>query len=255
MNLQEFLSGAVFQYLLVFARVGGALMMLPGFGDAYVPVRVRLLFALALSVALLPMLLPIMPMLPGGLDRSFGLIAVETGIGVFFGVMARILLMAVQGAGTIVALQVGFANAFVADPITAQQAAVTGNFLLALTLALIFATGVDHLTLRALAGTYGVFPVGELPPMGDVADHTSRLVAQSFSLAVQLSAPFLVYGIVFAVGLGLLSRLMPALQVFFVAMPVQLLGGIGLMAIGLSTTMLWFLSVYEDRLSQFLPSP
>jgi flagellar biosynthesis protein FliR len=253
MNIEEFLSASLFQFLLVFTRLGAAFMMLPGFGDAYVPARIRLVFALALSFAILPLLASQIPVLPAGLDRFAGLIAIEAGIGVFFGLLARIMLMAAQGAGTVIALQIGFANAFVADPITAQQAAVTGNFLLALALALIFVTGIDHLTLRALVGTYGVFPAGELPMLGDAANHMSRVVADSFTLSVQLSAPFLVYGIVFAVGLGLLSRLMPALQVFFVAMPVQLLGGIALMAIGLTAMMLWFLGAYEERLSQFLP--
>lgn len=255
MNLEQFLAFSLFQYLLIFARLGAAFMMLPGFGDAYVPPRMRLAFALVLSLALMPLLSDRIPVLPSGLDRFFGLLAIETSIGLFFGLMARVMLMAAQTAGTVIALQVGFANAFVADPVTAQQAAVTGNFLLALALALIFATGIDHLTLRALAGTYAMFPAGVLPPLGDVADHMSRLVADSFELAVQLSAPFLVYGIVFAVGLGLLSRLMPALQVFFIAMPMQLLGGIAIMAIGLTTTMLWFLGAYEEMFAEFLPGP
>jgi hypothetical protein len=134
------------------------------------------------------------------------------------------------------------ASALVADPTTQQQAAITGNFLLALTVVLIFATGLDHMTLKGLAGTYAIFPAGEVPPMGDVANHAARIVSDSFAVAIAMTAPFLVYGIVFAVALGLLARLMPTLQVFFIAMPMQLLAGLALMAVALTSMMLYFLS-------------
>ncbi len=151
----------------------------------------------------------------------------EIGIGLFFGIIARLIMLGAQSAGSVIALQIGIASALVADPTTQQQAAITGNFLLALTVVLIFATGLDHMTLKGLVGTYAIFPPGEVPPMGDVADHAARIVADSFAVAIAMSAPFLVYGIVFAVMLGLLARLMPTLQVFFIAMPLQLLAGFG----------------------------
>jgi flagellar biosynthetic protein FliR len=91
-----------------------------------------------------------------------------------------------------------------------------------------------------------------LPPMGDVADFFSHTVADSILLAIQLATPFLVYGMVFAVGLGLLARLMPQLQVFFIATPLQLLGGTAILAVSLTTASLWFLNFYEDHLSNFL---
>ncbi len=152
----------------------------------------------------------------------------------------------------IIALQIGIANALVADPITAQQGAVPGNFLLALTLALIFVSGLDHMALKSLIGTYAVITPGVMPPMGDVADFFAHTVADSIVLAIQLATPFLVYGVVFAVGLGMLARLMPSLQVFFVAAPLQLLGGTAILAVSLTTASLWFLNSYEDHLSNFL---
>ena len=169
-----------------------------------------------------------------------------------FGLIARLILLGVQTAGSVIALQIGIASALVADPTTQQQAAVTGNFLLALTIVLIFASGLDHMTLRGLVNTYAIFPPGQVPLMGDVADHGARIVADSFAVAMAMTAPFLVYGIVFAVALGLLARLMPTLQVFFIAMPAQILVGFALMAVGLTAMMLYFLSSYEERMSLFL---
>jgi len=252
MNLEQLVTLNLFQFFLVFARLGSAIMLLPGFGEAYVSPRVRLIFALAVSVALLPMLMDRLPAMPAGLDRFVGLLLLEIGIGIFFGLIARIVMLGAQSAGSVIALQIGIASALVSDPTTQQQAAITGNFLLALTVVLIFATGLDHMTLKGLVGTYAIFPPGELPPIDDVANHAARIVADSFAVAIQMSTPFLVYGIVFAVALGLLARLMPTLQVFFIAMPMQILAGFALLAVSLTAMMLFFLGSYEERMSAFL---
>jgi flagellar biosynthesis protein FliR len=252
MTLEQLVSSGLFQFFMVFARLGSAIMLLPGFGEAYVPPRVRLIFALTVSVALMPAVAATLPVMPAGLDRFAGLLLMEIGIGLFFGIISRLILLGAQSAGSVIALQIGLASALVADPTTQQQAAITGNFLLALTVVLIFATGLDHMTLKGLLGTYAIFPPGDLPPLADVADHASRIVADSFAVGIQMATPFLVYGIVFAVALGLLARLMPTLQVFFIAMPMQILAGFALMAVALTAMMLFFLSSYEERMSLFL---
>jgi flagellar biosynthetic protein FliR len=252
MDLEQFIAANLFQYFMVFARIGGAIMLLPGYGEAYVSPRARLVLALVISLVALPMVVNRIPAMPVRLDTFVLLLVSELAIGAFFGSVARVLLLATQSAGMIIALQIGIANALVADPITAQQGAVPGNFLLALSLALIFVTGLDHMALKSLIGTYSVIAPGVMPPMGDVADFMSRTVADSFVLAIQLATPFFVYGIVFAVGLGLLARLMPQLQVFFVATPLQLLGGTAIFAVSLTTASLWFLNSYEEHLSNFL---
>lgn len=252
MTLEQFLSFNIFQFFLIFCRIGGAMIVLPGYGEAYVPSQIRLVLALMISLVAMPMLKPHLPPMPAGLDGLVMLLGSELGVGLFFGSVARVLLMATQSAGMVIALQIGVANALVMDPVSAQQGAVPGNFLLALVLALIFVTGLDHMALKSLIGTYGVIMPGILPPIGDVANFMSRTLSDSFLLAIQLATPFLVYGLVFQVGLGLLSRLMPALQVFFVATPLQLLGGIAILAVSLTTASLWFLNSYEEHLSNFL---
>jgi flagellar biosynthetic protein FliR len=252
-TLESLLNGSIFQFFMIFCRVGSAVMLLPGFGEAYVPARVRLVFALMFSFALMPMLAEKVPVLPADLDRFVMALTSEIGIGLFFGSLCRIFLMAVLSAGAIVALQTGIANALSVDPTTAQQAAVTGNFLIIVALVLIFATGLDHTTLKALVGTYALMPPGQLPVLGDIANFDARIVADSFALAVQMAAPYLVYGLVFTGAMGLLARLMPTLQVFFVAMPAQLLIGLGLLAVTVSSMMIWFLDSYERQLAPFVP--
>lgn len=253
MSIAEFLSVSLFQFFLVFARVGGAIAYLPGFGEGYVVMRARLAFALLLTLAMFPLVRDTVPVLPSHPAQLGLLVLGEVTIGVFFGLICRVILMASLSAGMIIALQIGIANALTSDPNTAQQGAVTGNFLIATAVVLIFATGLDHLGLRALVGTYAVFPAGGMPNLGDMAEMFTRIVADSFVLAMQMTAPFLVYGLIVQVGMGLLARLMPTLQVFFVIMPLQLLVGFGLMAVTVSASLIWLLTVYQDRLSPFLP--
>jgi flagellar biosynthetic protein FliR len=252
MSIEEFLTGSIFQFLLIFARVGAAVSLLPGFGEVYVAVRARLAFALLLSLVLMPMLKDLIPVLPPQPAAMAVLVIGEVTIGLFFGVICRLLLMATLSAGMVIALQMGIANALSNDPATAQQGAVTGNFLVATAIVLIFATDLDHMTLRAMVGTYGLFHPGELPQIQDMANMIARVMADSFLLSLQMAAPFLVYGIVLVVGMGLIARLMPTLQVFFVVMPLQLLIGFGLWAVTISAAMIWFLEVYRDHLSSFL---
>src|ERR1700754_1792002 len=115
-TLETLLNGSIFQFMMVFCRVGSAVMLIPGFGEAYVPPRVRLIFALMFSLALMPMLADKVPVLPAALDRFVIALATEIGIGLFFGSLCRIILMAVLSAGSIIALQTGIANALSTDP-------------------------------------------------------------------------------------------------------------------------------------------
>jgi flagellar biosynthetic protein FliR len=253
--LDQLVSGSIFAFLVVFARLGSAFMLLPGFGEAYVPPRIRLGIARALPFALSPLVAVHIPAMPAAPLSLLLLLAGEIGIGLFLGTLARIMLNALTIAGTIIAFQASLANALSNDPATAQQASIPANFLMTLGVLLIFASNLHHLMLRALADSYTLFTPGELPMIDDMADLVTRTVSASFLLAVQIAAPFLVLGLVFFLGLGLLARLMPQVQVFFVAMPAQIMMGLVLLALGSSAAMLWFLDRFQGVLAPFVTGP
>ena len=120
---------------------------------------------------------------------------------------------------------------------------------------LIFATNLHHLMLRALFDSYVLFAPGTLPPVADFADLAVRYVSSAFRVGVQIAAPFIVYGLVFYISLGLLARLMPQLQVFFIAIPLQILLGLVLLAIVLPPGVLWFLDYFEGTLIELVGGP
>jgi flagellar biosynthetic protein FliR len=246
--LASFITQNIFGFFLVFARIGSAFILLPGFGEAYVPARLRLVVALVLSLGLAPVLAPTLPPEPAG-AWALGLLLIgEIVIGLFLGGLARILLLALEGAGMIVAVQIGFASALDTNPATAQQASLVGNFMMGLGVILIFATGLHIPMIRAIADSYLMFPAGKPPMLEDMASMIVRIVADGFQLAVELSAPFILLGLLFSLALGLLARLMPQLQVFFIALPVQILLGFVLLMIGLAVAMTWFLDRFADGL-------
>jgi flagellar biosynthetic protein FliR len=153
----------------------------------------------------------------------------------------------------VVAQQLGLGFVTAVDPTQGQQGVIIGNFLTILGLALLFATNLHHLVIAALDDSYTLFVPGEVPLTGDMAALMTRTLAGAFRVGVQLSAPFLVFGLLFNIGLGLLSRLMPQMQVFFVGMPLSILAGFMMLFLLISAMMGTYLGSVEGVLRDLAP--
>ena len=158
-----------------------------------------------------------------------------------------------QLTGAVVAQQLGLGFVTSIDPTLGQQGVIIGNFLAMLGVVLIFATDTHHLIIAALDDSYTLFAPGDVPAMGDVAALASRTAASSFRIGVQLAAPFLVFGILFNLGLGVLSRLMPQMQVFFVGVPLSILIGFLILIVVLGAMMMGFLDYLQGILHEIAP--
>jgi flagellar biosynthetic protein FliR len=247
------LSGIILTYLLVFARVGTMIMLLPGFGTMGVPARVRLVLALAIALALTPQVQSAYSgASPSSVTQLTFLIAQEVTCGLLVGAMAAIIMSALQVAGFLIASQIGLAYAQTIDPTQNTQGAVVGNFMTMLGLVAIFATNMHHLAIGAIAGSYRMLPPGGVLPTADMAELVIRLVSGSFALGFQLAAPFLVFGFAVYAGLGLLARLMPQLQIFFVAVPINILAGFVILMALLGSMITVFLNYYTTSMAVFL---
>src|ERR1700759_4921166 len=237
------LSGLILTYLLVFSRVGAMVMLLPAIGEMGVPSRVRLVLALAIAFALTPQVQANYPAVePSTTVALVILIAQEITAGVLVGAMARIIMRALQVAGYLIATQTGLAYAQTLDPTQNTQGAVLGNFMSLLGTTLIFMTNMHHLAIGAIAGSYRMLPPGGQLPTADMAQLVIRLVSSSFALGFQLAAPFLVFGFAVYAALGILAKLMPQLQVFFVAVPINILCGFVILLAMLGSMITLFLN-------------
>lgn len=248
MNL--LLPGIAAAYLLVFARVGTLIMLMPGLGENMVSPRLRLAFALLVSLILFPMVRPLLPATDGALAGT-GLITLLIGellIGLMLGLTVRMVIAALQTAGMILSQQLGLSYAMTIDPTQGGQQAALGNFLQLLGITLILATDLHHLALDAVGRSYTLLPPVGVPGMGEAAQLALKAVARGFSLAVQISAPFIAFGILFNFGLGVISRLMPQMQVFFVAVPASVLIGMVVLFGSLGVMM----GVFLDDIGRYL---
>ncbi len=222
------------------------MLLLPVFAEPYVTPRVRLMIALSVSVVVTPLVSGSLPEIPGNAVLLFLLIFGEFIIGLFIGALARFLMSSLQIGGMIIAYQSGLANAFVLDATSQSQGALFGAFLSLLGVMAIFATDLHYLFLSGLVQSYDVMLPGESPPANDMANLISRVTSDSFHLAAKISSPFLLIGLLFYLGLGLLGRLMPQVQVFFIALPLQVMVGLVVFALCLSASILVFLNSYEE---------
>lgn len=246
----NWLPQAAFIYMLIFARVGTMLMLMPALGEQTIPARMRLAFALAFALVLYPLLassLPVMPVEPLGM---VALLLHELAVGLILGGIARIIVMSTQVAGAIIAFQSGLSTAMAADPSQGGiQGAVIGSFLSFLGVALIFATDLHHMALAAIYDSYVVFPTSMPLMFDDAAQMAIQAVSHAFTIGVQMSGPFIVYGLIFNLGMGILSKLMPQLQVFFIAMPANVFIGMALIALLLVSMMGLYITSFESHLA------
>ena len=238
-------SDQIWQGALIFSRIGAVLLMLPGVGESYVPPRIRLSFALVVSLALWPVIAGALPALPATVGGMAGWIIREVIVGLMIGGLLRSFLTALSTAGEIVALQTTLAFAQTTSPMQAQPGTTIGTFLMLLGTTLIFATNTHHLFLAGLVGSYALISPVAPVVTGDFASLAIRTLGDAFMLGVQLSAPLLVFALIFNLASGLVGRVMPQFQVFFAAAPLSILLGLSVFALSLGVVGTVFIDRYR----------
>lgn len=248
----DFLPELAAYFVLTFARLGAMVMLMPGYGERFFPARLRLGLALSLALLIMPLVRETFGALPREVPQLLFLIGSEVLIGIFIGLSIRFVTGTLATAGTVIAQQIGLGFVTQVDPTQGGQSILLANFLTLLGVVTVFTLDLHHLAISAIHDSYRLIRPGFEAPMGDFARTALTIFAGSFALAIQISAPFLVAGIVFQVALGVLSRLMPQLQILFIAMPVQLLAGFALLGALLATILGWYGNAVADAIGRFL---
>ncbi len=242
----------VFAAGLVFARVAAMLMVLPGLGEASVPARARLSLALVIAICVFPIAAPHLPAIPettGGLEF---MIVREILVGLLIGGTLRLMMNALAVAGEIVSLQTTLSFSQTANPLEAQPTGSIQAFLSVLGLALIFATNLHHMFIGAIFSSYTLFQPGHDLPLGDAGFLAVQTVGKGFSLGLQMAAPVVVFALVFNIASGLVGRLMPQFQIYFVASPLAVIFGLSIFALSLGTIGMVWIGRYREVTDSFL---
>jgi flagellar biosynthetic protein FliR len=239
--------------MLVFARIGAMVMLLPGLGETNIPVRIKLAIAPLLTLIILPLHRADYHIDLESMAALVVMMVYEILIGIVLGATARVTLAALQIAGAVIAQQLGLGFVTSVDPTQGQQGVLIGNFLTLLGITMLFATDSHYLVIAALNDSYSIFMPGEVVPAGDVAALATRAFSAAFKIGMQLSAPFLVFGLVFNVGLGVLARLMPQMQVYFVGVPLSIMSGFLIFGVVLAAMMGSFLDYFIAVMHDLIP--
>ena len=250
--MTELLNINLYNFLMIFIRLGTAIMLTPGFNSSYVNVNIRLSVALSLSLVLMPLISPQLPSSPTDTTTLIYLVIQEITVGVFLGVIMQVLYAALNLAGSFAGQAIGFSNAQIFDPTTQTQSIVIETFLSIIALTVIFVTDIHHLMISAITDSYHLFPVGQNLPLGDFAKQLSTSLNASFIMGFKLGSPFVAFSIIFYTGMGLVSRLMPQLNIFFLSLPLQIYLGVGLLFITAPILILWFIRYFDGGLHPFL---
>jgi len=252
--LVDIVPATLFSFLLVFARIGAIFVVLPGFGEAYISPRIRLSIALAMTFAVLPFVEDGLPGLPDGVVALILLLSGEVTIGLFIGLAAKLTVSALHIAGMVISFMssLGFAQFF--DPAQGTQGALIGSFLALMGMMVIFTSDLHIPMLRAAAESYTVFPAALAPPLDSFAELAIDFVAGAFGIAMRIAAPFIVYALVLYLGMGLLNRLMPSMQVFFLVMPLNIMLSMFLFTITMGAILLWYADYFAAAIATFLPN-
>ncbi len=253
MNINlNFLPELALSFVLIFARLGAIFMALPGFGEVFISSRFRLTIALAVGFVLMPVLRTQFGAPPSTIPGLIFLIGHELLFGVFIGVIIRFVRSSLQSAGAMIAQQIGVGFVTQVDPTQGGQGLVIGNFLAMFGVALVFATDLHHLALAAVVDSYKLFPPGQAIDFSDFAASALKLFSGAFILAIQISSPFLVAGLVFQCSIGVLARLMPQLPIFFVTLPLQIVAGFLLLSVLMVTMAAWYLGHVNEAFRLFM---
>lgn len=241
--LDTWLPAEIYRFGLVFCRVAMALLLLPGFGEASLPTRVRIGAGLLIAACIAPLAGATVPV-PGGWTM-LGAMAAETIAGALLGTLSRLLLSAIQTAGQIAGQCIGISNAF-AFGIGMDNSAILGAMLYAGCLAALFALDGHHPALRALVDSYHLVPLGTFIPAAATARTMTEAFSTAFRLSLQLAMPFLLLSVLYSVALAGINRAIPAMPVFMVGAPALLMVGLYMLAATIPSLASELLGAYGD---------
>jgi flagellar biosynthetic protein FliR len=241
----------VFAAGLVFARMAAIVMLIPGFGETFVPIRIRLSLALTLAFVLVPVIGGAVPPIPVAVSGVAFAVIKETAIGLMIGTILRIFLSSLAAAGEVVSIQTTLGFAQTANPTQAAPSTTLGTFLGLMGLVLIMSTNLHHLFLSAIVRSYTIFPFTKVLPVADAGALAIQTVGKSFALGVQLAAPVVAFSLIFNIATGLVGRVMPQFQIYFVSSPLMIILGLSIFALSLGTIGMVWIDHYRDLVALF----
>jgi flagellar biosynthetic protein FliR len=220
-------------FVLIFVRISGIFTTAPIFGATNVPVLVKAGMALIFTLVLLPLLSQPLTIIPGDLFVYILLVIKEYLVGLIIGFVASLLFSAVQMAGYLIDTQIGFSMISVLDPMNGQQVPLIGNFKYILALLVFLATNGHHMLIYGLMASFKAVPVTHVLFHTTLTALLVDMISSFYVVAFKISLPVIVTLLLMDVGMGILARTMPQMNIFIVGMPAKIIVGLFILSIAL----------------------
>ncbi len=227
-------------FLIILVRVGAIIIASPVLGGDQVPAQVKIGLILFITIVTYPVVHITMP--AGGHNDVFELLPLlfsEMMIGLCIGFAARIIFAGVQLAGQVIGFQMGFAVVNVMDPVSNSQVSVTSQALNIFAILVFLIVDAHHLFIQGILYSFAQIEPGGFSLGGDLMETLIKLSSTLFLVGIQLSAPVVAILFFMQVGLGILARTVPQMNVFVVGLPLQIL--VGLLMLSLSIPVLYWI--------------
>ncbi|MBD3401816.1 flagellar type III secretion system protein FliR [candidate division GN15 bacterium] len=220
-------------FLLVLVRASGIFILSPIFSHRSITRPVKAGLVLLLTIITMMTIPAVSAPVTDSLIGLAGLLFLEMLVGVLIGFMFLLILLATQGAGSMVGYQIGFALANVLDPSTNQQSSIIGTFWMMLATVIFLTLNGHHMVIQAFHDSYTVMPPGEVALHGGIGEAIIRHSAYVFVIALKIAAPVMVTLFLVDVSLGTVAKMMPQMNVFFVGFPIKVAAGLAVVALSL----------------------
>jgi flagellar biosynthetic protein FliR len=219
----------VLGFLLVVCRVGGLFVLAPGFSATMIPNRIKLMLAMALALAMMPIAVhgQTVPLNAGGYVM---LMLKELGVGLIFAFPMALVGAAVQAGASLLDTLIGFSFSSVLDPVNNQQVAILGQFYSLFAVLVLLMSGGDHIMIEGIGASYRALPITAYPHIDVLTSGALGAFAQVWVIGLEIAAPVLVALVITDAAIGLVSRAVPQMNVFVVGMPAKILVGMTVIA-------------------------
>jgi flagellar biosynthetic protein FliR len=227
-GLAGFNANVILAAFILFCRIGSCLMIAPGVSTAQIPMQIRLFIAVAITLALAPMLIARTHPQTLGDDpiAMLKMIATESLIGGMIGALGRLFFSALEALAVAAASLLGLVNPFGVEVDPNQSLPPLASAITMTATALIFVSGFHIEIVRGLVASYDAIPM-----LTDFDTHFSLrqagvVLAESFEVAIRVTSPFFIYAVIANFALTLINRVTPQIAIFYIAPPFVVSGGL-----------------------------
>ena len=230
-DLYDIFQGQVAAFVLVLTRTSGIFLISPFFGSLNVPIQLRAVAAITMAMIIFPVIVRETTVTaPASLLMFTGTVAQEMFVGWLIGFVAYVVMAAINMSGKIMDLQIGFAVANVMDPTSGQQSPLIGSFLYNLSVIYLLVVNGHHMIIAGLVESFRSVPLDSVVWNPSIANFMIDLTNGVFLTGMKIAMPVTFAILITNVGMGILARTMPQMNIFVVGIPMHLMIGLFMLA-------------------------